>query len=64
MPFTQPLDYIPVSAMFIATIGIAWAGIEGGFRLGRRRVRRPEHEREAPVGVGPNPCDDLGGALF
>ncbi|HEY5705121.1 MAG TPA: hypothetical protein VIS96_06065 [Terrimicrobiaceae bacterium] len=44
------LDYLPLWALYVATVAIVLLSIEGGFRLGRRRIRRTEPEKESSVG--------------
>lgn len=44
------LDDLPLWALFAATVVIVLLSIEGGFRLGRRRVRETESEKESSVG--------------
>jgi hypothetical protein len=46
----QLFDYLPLWALFVVTIVVVSLAVEGGFRLGRYRGHRPEHEQEAPVG--------------
>lgn len=46
-----PLDLIPLPAFLLATVAVVLLSIEGGFRLGRRRRRVAEDEKEAPVGA-------------
>jgi hypothetical protein len=43
------LDAFPLWALFVATFVIALLSFEGGFWVGRRRVRRAEHEQEIVV---------------
>jgi len=45
------LDAIPLWALFILTLFLVLLSIEGGYRLGRYRLTRSEHEKEAPVGA-------------
>ncbi|HUO68898.1 MAG TPA: hypothetical protein VMV37_15265 [Gammaproteobacteria bacterium] len=45
------LDAIPLSAFFVFTLLLVLLAIEGGYRLGRFRGARTEHEKEAPVGA-------------
>lgn len=44
------LDSLPMWVMFPLTIVCIALATEAGYRLGRRRGRRPDHEKEAPVG--------------
>ena len=50
MRYAEPLDYIPLWGIYTATVVIVLLSIEGGFRLGRRRVRITEAEKESSVG--------------
>jgi hypothetical protein len=43
-------DSLPLWGVFVVTVVVAFLSVEGGFRLGRYRRHRPEHEQEAPVG--------------
>jgi hypothetical protein len=48
----QPsLDYIPIWAMLIATIGILILAIESGYRLGKYMLHRPDHEQPTSLGT-------------
>ena len=47
----EPLDYIPLWALFGTTVVLILLAVEAGFRVGRWRQRRAEHERETPVGA-------------
>lgn len=51
MPFSQPLDCVPLWALPFATLGVVLLAMEIGFRLGRRRARAAEHEKESLVGA-------------
>jgi hypothetical protein len=51
MPGHEPLDHLPLWALFGTTIVVVFLAVEAGFWLGRWRQRRAEHEREAPVGA-------------
>jgi hypothetical protein len=51
MPGREPLDSLPLWALFGATVALVLLAIEAGFRLGRWRQRGAEHERETPVGA-------------
>ncbi len=42
-------DAIPISGLFLGTIGIVFIAIELGYLLGRARQRRYEDEKESPV---------------
>lgn len=50
MKYAEPLDYIPLWGIYTATVVVVLLSIEGGFRLGRRRVRIIEAEKESSVG--------------
>src|SRR4051794_38485293 len=47
----EPLDWLPLWAFFGTTVALTFLAVEAGFRLGRWRQGRSEHEREAPVGA-------------
>jgi hypothetical protein len=47
----EPLDSIPLWALFGTTLVLIFLAVEAGFRVGRWRQRRAEHERETPVGA-------------
>jgi hypothetical protein len=47
----EPLDYIPLWALFGTTVVLILLAVEAGYRVGRWRQRRAEHEREPPVGA-------------
>lgn len=47
----EPLDFFPLWALFATTIAVVLLAVEAGFRLGRWRERRSEHEKEMPVGA-------------
>jgi hypothetical protein len=47
----EPLDYIPLWALLGVTVVLIYLAVEAGFRVGRWRQRRAEHERETPVGA-------------
>ncbi len=49
MQLHSPIDYLPLWALFVATLGVALLSFEGGFWVGRRRSRRSEHEQEEVV---------------
>jgi protein-S-isoprenylcysteine O-methyltransferase Ste14 len=46
----QLFDSLPLWGVFGVTVLVVSLSVEGGFRLGRHRGRRPEREEEAPVG--------------
>jgi hypothetical protein len=45
------LDAVPLWGFFALTLVLVLLAIEGGYRLGRFRLARAEHEKEAPVGA-------------
>ena len=45
------LDYIPLWALFVTTVVFILLAVEAGYRVGRWRQQRAEHERETPVGA-------------
>lgn len=45
------IDAIPLWGLFGATVAVVLLSIEGGYRLGLFRYRRPQDEKEAPVGA-------------
>lgn len=45
------LDYLPLWAVFIATVAVIALSMEVGFRLGSWRRRRSGLEKDAPVGA-------------
>jgi len=45
------LDAIPLWGFFVLTLVLVLLFVEGGYRLGRRRLARSEHEKAAPVGA-------------
>src|SRR6516225_10737386 len=47
----EPLDYIPLWALFGTTLVLIFLAVEVGFRIGRWRQRRADHEKETPVGA-------------
>src|SRR6516162_6932392 len=47
----ETLDYIPLWALVGSTVVLTFLAVEAGFRVGRWRQRRAEHERETPVGA-------------
>jgi hypothetical protein len=50
MPIRGPLDYLPLWAVFVATVALVLLGAEAGFLLGRRKGRRSEEAKKGPVG--------------
>lgn len=51
MPFAQPLDCLPLWALFVAVLAGVLISMEVGYRLGRHRSQRSEHEKESSVGA-------------
>ena len=51
MNLYQPIDYIPLWALFAGTVLMVLLAMEGGYRLGSRHRRRREHEHEAAAGA-------------
>jgi hypothetical protein len=47
----EPLAHIPLWALFGTTVVLILLAIEVGYRVGRWRQWRAEHERETPVGT-------------
>jgi hypothetical protein len=45
-----PLDFLPLWALFLATVAIVLLAIEAGFRLGERRRRTRDPEKDSSVG--------------
>jgi hypothetical protein len=45
------LDVVPLWGFFVLTLALVLLAVEGGYRLGRFRLTRAEHEKEAPVGT-------------
>jgi hypothetical protein len=41
------LDYLPLWALYVATVAFVLLSIELGYQLGRRRIRRTEPEKES-----------------
>ena len=50
MQTVQPLDVLPLWALFIATIVVVLAAVETGFRLGLHRRRQAEEAKDAAAG--------------
>ena len=48
---TEPLDIIPLWALFLVIVATLWLAIEGGYRFGEWRHRRNKDEKEQPVGA-------------
>jgi hypothetical protein len=51
MSLYQPIDYVPLSALFAGTILLVLFAVEAGYWLGDRHRRRQEHEHESAVGA-------------
>lgn len=49
MPGNEPLDVLPLWALFIGIVLVVLLSVEGGYRVGRARARHVE-EKETPVG--------------
>jgi hypothetical protein len=49
MQSNEPLDLVPLWALFIGIMLVVLVSVEGGYRMGRFRERRV-HEMETPVG--------------
>lgn len=47
----EPLDVLPLWVLFLATGGLTWLALEGGYRLGRWRHTHVAEEKEPPVGA-------------
>jgi hypothetical protein len=47
----EPLDFLPLWALFGATVVLILLAVEAGFWLGKWRQRHADHERETPVGA-------------
>lgn len=50
MPDQGLLDKIPLGALLVATVAIVLSSLELGYRLGVRRHKRSDSEKEVPVG--------------
>jgi hypothetical protein len=50
MQSREPLDYIPLWVLLGTTVALILLAVEAGYRVGRWRQQRAEHERENPVG--------------
>jgi hypothetical protein len=51
MYHSEPLDRLPLWALFLATVALVLVAVEVGYRLGTRRRRQTETERESSVGA-------------
>lgn len=49
--YREPLDALPLWALFLGTGALGWLALEGGYRLGKWRHARSAEEKEAPVGA-------------
>src|SRR2546430_14721118 len=47
----EPLDVVPVWGLFLASCGLIWLALEGGYRLGIWRHARASEEKEASGGA-------------
>src|SRR5262249_18785163 len=50
MPINATLDMLPLWAVFVVSLAIILLAAEVGYRLGRVRQRRADHEKEPTVG--------------
>jgi hypothetical protein len=48
---SEPLDFLPLWLLFLATCALAWLCVEGGYRFGKWRHERAAEEKETPVGA-------------
>ena len=51
MQTVGPIDALPLWALFIVIVLVVLFSVECGYRLGKYRRGRQEHEKEAPVGT-------------
>ena len=51
MPGQEPLDFLPLWAVFGATVVVVMLAVEAGFRLGMWRHQHSQQEKETPVGA-------------
>jgi hypothetical protein len=51
MPVTEPIDALPLWALFIVILLVVLLSVEFGYRLGKYRRARHEQEKEAPLGT-------------
>ena len=49
MPYSQPLDHIPIWALFIVTVLVFLIAVEVGFRVGKLKRSRREQAQKAQV---------------
>lgn len=47
----DPLDFLPLWALFLGACLVGWLALEGGYRFGKWRHTRAEEEKETPVGA-------------
>lgn len=52
MQICEPLDYLPLWGVYVATVAVVLLSFEIGFRLERYRLRRSEQEKEKEQPVG------------
>ncbi len=45
----NPFDHLPLWVLFALTVVVVFLSVEAGFRLGKYRGRRPDHEPDTPV---------------
>ena len=48
---TEPLDFLPLWALFLVTVAVGFLSVEAGYWLGTLRRRHLEPEKESSVGV-------------
>ena len=51
MEVTTLFDKLPLWGVFVSIIVTVMIGVEGGYRLGKRRRQRPEGEKETSIGA-------------
>lgn len=51
MSYAGPLDFLPLPLLFLGTVLLVLLSIESGFRLGRRRARMRQPEKDTAVGA-------------
>lgn len=49
--YNEPLDVVPLWAVFVLSCALSWLAIELGERIGRWRLSRSAQEKEGPVGA-------------
>jgi hypothetical protein len=47
----EPLDNFPLWLLCLATVGLTWLALEGGYRIGKWRHKQTSVEKEPPVGA-------------